>query len=80
MDEIIEELKGIEGLELEVCGSWLWISGKTKEHKELLKSLGLFYASKKQKWYFRPAEYKSRRHRPVNMDRIRLLHGSEVIA
>ena len=79
MDEVIEKLKDIKDLDLEICGSWLWVSGKTKDNKDLLKSLGLFYAPKKQQWYFRPAGYKSRRHKPVSMDRIRDTYGSEVL-
>ena len=79
MEEIIKELKSIKGLELEVCGSWLWISGNTKKYRKELKGLGLFYAPKKQQWYFRPPEYRSHRHKPVSMDKIRSVYGSEVI-
>ena len=45
--EIKDALRGFGGLVWEVCGTWLWASGNTKEHKEVLKSLGFHYASKK---------------------------------
>ena len=32
--EIIEKLLRMHGLEVELCGSWLWIGGNTREHKD----------------------------------------------
>ena len=31
--EILEKLLKIDGLDIELCGSWLWISGDTYSHK-----------------------------------------------
>ena len=42
------------GLDLEMCGSWLWVSGNTIDHKEQLKELGLRYSPNKKMWYYRP--------------------------
>ncbi len=42
------------GLEIEVCGAWLWVSGDTKPHREILKTAGFKWASKKLMWNFRP--------------------------
>jgi curved DNA-binding protein CbpA len=66
-------------LNLELCGSWLWISGDTKEYKEILKSLSCRWAPKKGKWYFRPADYKSRGRGKLSMDDIREKHGSQSV-
>ena len=38
---IINTLIRLNGLEVEICGSWIWVSGNTKEHKEILKQLAL---------------------------------------
>ena len=38
--EIINALLKLDGLEVELCGAWLWIGGNTREHKEELKALG----------------------------------------
>jgi len=78
--DLKKELKDCKGLHIEVCGSWVWVSGDTKKHKDKLKSLGLFYAYKKKMWYLKPAGYKSRKHKPVDMEKIRMTYGSEVIA
>lgn len=29
-------------LSIEVCGSWIWVSGDTKPHAKLLKELGFW--------------------------------------
>ncbi|MGX2957705.1 DnaJ domain-containing protein, partial [Ursidibacter arcticus] len=77
--EVISNLKKLQGLVIEVCGNWLWISGETKAHKDILKALGCFWATKKLKWYYRPAEHKSRKHaRAWDMDEIRSKYGSSI--
>lgn len=77
--EIIEKLKNLQGVIIEVCGNWLWLSGETKAHKESLKSLGCFWAAKKCKWYYRPAEHKSRNQgKSWDMEEIRSKYGSSI--
>lgn len=76
---VINALSNIPGLDLELCGSWLWISGDTKPHKDTLKSNQCRWAPKKGKWYFRPADYKSRGRGKFSMDEIRAKHGSSSV-
>ncbi|MDG6281274.1 DnaJ domain-containing protein [Glaesserella parasuis] len=77
--EIITALKTLQGVIIEICGNWLWLSGETKMHKETLKALGCFWAGKKMKWYYRPAEHKSRKHsRSWYMEEIRNKYGSNI--
>lgn len=79
LNNILNELLKMDGLELELCGNWIWITGNTKENKEKIKELGCRYASKKKAWYFRPEEYKSRNRKNFSMDQVRDLHGSTTI-
>ena len=74
---VIEKLITLEGLELEICGNWLWIGGNTYQHREAIKATGAKYASSKKRWYWFSGEWvrKSRKH--FTMDEIRDLHGSE---
>ena len=53
---IIEVLIHLDGIIIEQCGSWLWLSGKTKEHTKALKDAGCRLARKKKMWYWRPAD------------------------
>ena len=65
-------------LDCEICGSWLWISGDTKPHKERLKELGCRWSKRKQKWYKRGAGGFNKR--PWTMEAIRAEHGSAHIS
>lgn len=78
--EIIAQLINLSGLNIDLCGAWLWVSGDTYEHREALKAAGLRFASKKKMWYWRPEEaacHKSRRN--TTMRDIRRKYGSERI-
>ena len=76
---IINELLKLGGLEVELCGCWLWIGGNTKEHKEKLKAIGCQWCSKKKLWSWHHAEdgrsyYRGKR----TIDEIRSKYGSQV--
>lgn len=76
MQAIFDKIKHLAEIQAEVCGSWLWVSGNTYPHKGVLKQAGLFWAKKKQQWYWRPAEYAKRGKKVFSMDQIRLTYGS----
>ena len=38
------------GLEIEICGLWMWVGGETKKHKDALKDAGY-------KWAIRPIPF-----------------------
>lgn len=54
--DIIEKLIRMDGIEIEVCGSWLWVTGDTRPHKEDLKALKFRWSSNKGAWYFHRCE------------------------
>lgn len=53
--KVVETLLKLD-LIVELCGSWLWISGDTKPHREKLKSVGCRWSSSKKMWYWRHQE------------------------
>lgn len=76
----LNALHGLAGLDIEICGSWVWVGGDTKPNKEALKAAGYKWGRQKAKWYFRPEGYVSRRPKgakPWTMDEIRNYHGSQ---
>lgn len=78
-DEVANALNQIctLGLIIEVCGAWVWVSGNTKPHKDELKAAGFKWASKKECWYFRPADaLRSRSFGKYSMNAIREKYGS----
>ncbi len=76
LNEAINAVIGLSGINIEVCGAWVWLSGNTKQHKEKIKASGYWWAKKKAAWYFRPADYKSRNKGDWDMDKIRDKYGS----
>jgi hypothetical protein len=78
-DEFLAVLMGLKGLEIEICGSWLWIGGETKENKDALKGAGCRWASKKKLWYWHAGEWVKKVRRALTMEQIRDLHGSEFL-
>ena len=65
-------------LTVELCGSWLWISGDTKPHKEALKKVGFRWSASKKMWYWRhPEEGYTRSRGKATMNQIRTRYGSQ---
>ena len=77
--DAINAVIDLPGIIIEVCGSWVWISGNTKEYKDRIKEAGYKWASKKFMWYFRPADYKSHNRGSWDMDKIRENYGSSKV-
>ncbi|MBI1214112.1 MAG: J domain-containing protein [Alphaproteobacteria bacterium] len=77
LSEALNALLDLPGLSIEICGSWAWITGDTKTHKEALKAAGCRWAPKKEAWYLRPDGWRpSRNRREHSMEEIRNTYGS----
>lgn len=75
---IIEILIKLDGLDIELCGSWLWIGGNTRKHKEALKAAGCQWCSKKKLWSWKPAGKRYHSYRGTkSMAEIRTKYGSQ---
>lgn len=77
--EIIQKLSGLPEITIEVCGTWIWITGNTYPVKDQIKEAGCFFASKKKAWYWRPATERCYNRKPLELNQIRVAHGSKVI-
>jgi len=77
--EIILKIINLEGIEIEICGSWIWVSGNTKPHKDILKASGFMWRSKKCMWSWNPPEAKTFNKKAMSMEHIREKYGSEKI-
>ena len=75
---IIQALLKMDGLTVELCGSWVWISGDTKPYKDELKAIGCRWASKKKMWYWRnEKDACSSSRKSKTMAEIRMKYGTE---
>lgn len=52
--EMIEKIVRMHGLLIELCGSWLWLSGETYSQKDAVKSTGFRWSTSKKRWYWSP--------------------------
>ena len=76
---VIDKLINFEGLDIEICGSWIWLSGNTYSHKRELKEAGCMWANKKKMWYWRPEEAACSHSKGQDMNSIREKYGSQQI-
>ena len=77
-DTLLSLLK-LAGLEIELCGRWLWITGDTYQHRAALKALGCRWSSGKKAWYWHaPDDGGAHSRRRVDMATIRAKYGSQV--
>lgn len=75
---VVDALFRIEGIEVELCGSWLWVSGDTYQNREALKACGCLWSRSKQRWYWRHAKDDCKWSRgKTSMQEIRHKYGSE---
>jgi hypothetical protein len=77
LEKVISLILHFENIVIELVGSWIWVSGDTKEIKEKLKELGFKWASKKKMWYF--GEMKGRNPKEKSLDEIKAKYGSETL-
>ena len=73
---LIDQLTRLQGVETEICGSWIWCSGNTKPYKDFFKSLLFRWSRSKQAWYYHSKPYYKKGSRELSLDEIRAMYGS----
>lgn len=76
---ILEKLIHLEAIEIEICGSWLWITGNTYPNRNILKELHFKYSKNKNAWYWHEEGYQKHSRKSFTMEQIRDLLGSEKV-
>ena len=64
---------------IEVRGSWIWLFGNTRPHKERIKSLGFNWKPSDSEWYWRSSDQRKKFHgyHAKTRDEIRARYGAE---
>ncbi len=47
--EALNKILALEGINIELCWMWIWVTGNTATVKDMLKAAGFFWASKKRR-------------------------------
>ncbi len=64
---IIDKINILVGLQMAgvnilLVGTWIWVDGDTRPHKEELKAAGLRWNGKRSKWFWSPPGSRKRRY------------------
>ena len=79
MQNMIDKLKNLQDIKIEIMGSWLWVSGNTFDFRKILKDLNMKFSGNKKSWYYHEDAYRKRSKKEFSMSDIRNLHGAEEI-
>ena len=74
--EVLQKIINFDGIEIELVGSWLWVSGNTYAYKKELKEIGFKWASQKKMWYWKSEVYQKKSRKSLSMEDIRNYYGS----
>lgn len=77
-DDVLNGLADLPGITVEMCGDWLWITGRTEKVKKELKALGCRWSEKKNAWFY-TAEKRRWYKKGKTLGQIRLRYGRKVL-
>lgn len=74
--EMLDRIMFLQGVDIEVIGGWIWITGNTFAVRTTLKSLGFIFSHSKTAWYWHKGEYRKKNGKIHSMDEMRDFWGS----
>lgn len=74
--EVLQKIINFDGIEILICGQWIWISGNTYVYKDELKEIGFKWASQKKQWFWHGEAFRKKSHKTLSMNEIRNYYGS----
>lgn len=74
--DLIEKLLHMDGVHIEIIGSWVWLTGNTMIYKDEIKAAGFWWSKSKRAWYYNGSEHKTRRRGRYSMDGLRMKWGT----
>ncbi len=77
--DMLDRILFLKGIDIEIIGSWIWITGNTFAVRTTLKSQGFMFSHPKTAWYWHKGEYHKRNGKVQSMDDMRAFWGSQKI-
>lgn len=74
---IINILIKMANIDIMICGSWLWVTGKTYPIKETLKENNFKFSKNKNAWYLHFDNFKKKSKNALSLDEIKEIFGHE---
>lgn len=77
----IDAIIKFDGIDIEIIGTWIWVSGDTYAiRKELGKDgLGFQFSKNKKAWYWYEGEYKAMHRKNFTLDEVRGMHDTKTV-
>ena len=69
----------LEGIKIEIIGTWIWVSGDTYPHRVILRESGYEWSKSKKAWYHAGVKLEGKKRGHYNMAQLRNMFGSEEI-
>ena len=76
--KIINTLIKFQGLQIDIIGSWIWVSGKVARCLPAMKRLGFAYSTRRKMYYYNGGEKKTSYSR-MSMEQIKEKYGCTTI-
>lgn len=77
--DVIDKIIHFKNVNIEIIGTWIWLTGDTKTYKDIIKELGFRWSKNKIAWYYHKDEFRKRSNKVLSLDDIREKFGSEKV-
>ena len=74
--DIINKVIHFNGVNIEIIGSWVWLSGNTLIYKEAIKEAGFIWSRSKKAWYYAGNDNHKKRRGHYSMEQLRTRFAS----
>ena len=77
--DIISKIIHFADVEIEIIGTWVWVSGNTYKYKTQLKELNFKWCKNKNAWTWHNDSYHKRSKQQYSLDDLRNMFGNEKV-
>ena len=77
--KLIDAIVQFDGINIEIIGTWVWVTGETYPVRKKLKELEMRFSKKKGAWYWYEGEYKKKGKKQYSLDDIRNMHERQIV-
>lgn len=77
--DIINKLIYMQGVDIDIIGTWIWLSGNTKQYKEEIKELKFRWSKNKLAWYYHTGSFRKKSKNHYNLDELREMFESRKV-
>jgi curved DNA-binding protein CbpA len=77
--DMLDRIIFLQGIDIEIIGAWIWITGNTFILRSTLKGLGFMFSHQKCAWYWHKGDYRKKNGKLKSMEEIRDFWGSQKV-